>query len=124
MSRLRSRHLAVLSASVLATGCGGGGDGGPPPGGVTVSMTTTSGNAQSGTVGQPLASPLQVVVTDDGQPSPGVTVAWATTAAGGSMIPPSGPTNADGVASSNWSLGTAAGSQTASATVTDRKSVV
>jgi plastocyanin len=80
-------------------------------------MTSTSGNAQNGTVGLPLANPLQVIVTEDGQPSAGVTVTWATTAPGGAMSPPSGPTNADGVASSTWTVGTAAGGQTAQATV-------
>lgn len=119
MSRLRSRHLAVLIASVLAAGCGGGGNSGPPPGDViTVSKTTASGDAQTGTVGQPLASPIQVLVTENGSAASGITVTWSTTAAGGTMSPPSAPTNADGVASSAWSLGTVSGAQTSSATVT------
>ncbi len=120
MSRLRSRHLAVLIPCVLAAGCGGGGGSDPPPGNMTttVSQTSTgSGDAQSGRVAQPLPLPLQVVVTEAGQPSAGATVTWSTTAAGGSMSPPSGSTNADGVASSTWSLGTVPGAQAASATV-------
>ena len=121
MSRHSSATLAPLCVFSVAVvlGCGGGGGNDPPPGNMitTVSMTSTSGNAQNGTVAQPLANPLQVVVTEDGQPAFGVTVAWATTAAGGAMSPPSGPTNADGVASSTWTLGTTSGAQTARATV-------
>jgi len=120
VSRLRSSYLAALIASGLVAGCGGDGGNEPPPADMTTAVSkssTGSGDAQNGTVGQPLGAPLQVVVTVGGQPSSGVTVAWSTTAAGGSMTPPSGPTNTDGVASSTWSLGTAAGAQSASATV-------
>jgi plastocyanin len=121
MSRLNCGPVAPLGVFFVAVllGCGGGGDSGPPPGDMTtVSKTSTaSGDAQTGPVRQPLASPLQVVVTNDGQPSSGVMVTWGTTATGGSMSPPSGPTNADGVASASWTLGTVSGAQTATATV-------
>ncbi len=123
MNKLAARQpwwlARLLVVGILLTGCGGGGgSGGTPPATITVAKTSTgSGDAQNGTVGQPLASALQVVVTEDGQPSAGTTVTWSTTAAGGSMTPPSGPTNADGVASSTWSLGTASGAQTGRAAV-------
>jgi plastocyanin len=101
----------------LAGACGGGGDGGgggvtPPP---TTAIAKNSGDAQAGPVGQPLGSPLRVLVTESGTPSAGVTVSWSTSAAGGSVDPASGPTDADGIASTTWTLGTTPGSQSAQA---------
>lgn len=119
MQRLSSGWSTALAliAAVLMTGCGGGTDGGMPPAATAIAKTPgSSGDAQSATVGQPLANPIQVVVTENGSTSPGVTVAWST-AAGGSLTPASGPTGADGVASTGWTLGTASGSQTATATL-------
>jgi adhesin/invasin len=56
-------------------------------------------------------------VTDAGAPSAGATVAWSTTVAGGSLDPASALTDANGVATSSWTLGTVSGSQTAQATL-------
>ena len=67
-------------------------------------------------MGEPLPNPLQVVVTEDGSPLSGATVAWSTAAAGGSLNPASSVTGAEGVASTMWSLGTVAGPQSAAAT--------
>jgi plastocyanin len=121
MVRPASMYLTLSSATLLAAGCGGGGGGSEPPPGdmTTVSKTATaSGDAQNGTVGQPLASPLQVIVTQNGTAASGVSVAWSTSITGGTLTPPTASTNADGVASSAWLLGNAAGAQTARATVT------
>jgi len=117
MQKLSSRSSAVLivTATVLVAACGGGGNGGTPPSTTAIAKTANSGNAQSATVGQPLANPIQVVVTENASPSSDVTVTWSTTA-GGSLTP-AGPTGADGVASSGWTLGTTSGAQTASATL-------
>jgi plastocyanin len=85
----------------------------------TVAKTSAaSGDAQTGTVGQPLTDPVRVVVTESGVAAPDVTVTWSSTAAGATLVPPSGPTDANGIASSAWSLGTGSGAQTARATVT------
>ena len=111
----------LLTLSVLAIACGGGDSTQPPPGGVlAVSKPGTgSGDAQTGTVGQPLASPIQVLVTEDGSAAAGVTVTWsAVPSTAGTMTPPSGPTDADGLASSTWLLGTVSGAHSARATVT------
>ena len=119
MQRLWSRSPAarIVIATVLVAACGGGGDGGTPPSTTAIAKTSTnSGDAQSATVGQPLANPIQVVVTENGSASPGVTVTWST-AAGGSLAPASGPTGADGIASTEWTLGTTSGAQAASATL-------
>ena len=116
MSRLSCAALAPLGLLPVAVllGCGGGGGNDPPPGNVT-SLAKTGGDAQTGTVGQALANQIQVTVTEDGSPAAGVTVTWSTSS--GSMNPGSGPTDAGGVAGSSWTLGTAAGTQTASAAV-------
>ena len=107
--------LKLLLAAVL--GCGGG-DGGTPPATTAIAKTSaSSGDAQSGTVGEPLTNALRVIVTEGGAPLSGATVAWSTTAAGGNVDPASAVTAADGVASTTWTLGTAAGAQSAAATL-------
>lgn len=124
MSKRSERQLPLLLMAVnaLVIACGGEGGGTqPPPGDVlTVSKTAAgSGDAQTGTVGQPLASPIQVLVTENGSAASGLTVTWsAVPSTAGTMTPPSGPTNADGVASSTWLLGTVSGAHAARATVT------
>ena len=108
-----------FAVASLVAGCGGGGsDTGTPPSTTAIAKTSTnSGDAQSGTVGQPLGAPLRVLVTEGGTPSSGVTVSWSTSAAGGSVDPPSAPSDADGIASTTWTLGTLAGTQAAQATL-------
>jgi plastocyanin len=104
-----------LATMILVAGCGGDGSG-PPPGDET-SVVKVSGDEQQGRVGEVLADPIQVSVTTNGAAEPGVTVTWSTAAAGGSLVPPSVVTGADGMASTNWMLGTTSGAQTATATV-------
>jgi adhesin/invasin len=108
--------LSLVLGTVLS-GCGGGdGDGGTPPATTTIAKASTnSGDAQSGAVAQALSLPLQVVVTEGGAAKAGATVTWSTTAPGGSLQPATSSTDAAGVASANWTLGTVSGSQTAQA---------
>lgn len=120
MQRLSSRWspIPILTVAALVASCGGGADGGMPPPTTAVAKTVAgSGDAQTGTVAQPLTDPIRVIVTESGVPAPDVTVAWSSTVAGATLVPASGPTDANGIASSAWSLGTAAGGQTARATV-------
>lgn len=80
----------------------------------TVAMV--SGNGQAGTVGSALPDLLTVRVLDqNGQPSTGVAVSWSTP--NGSVTAQAGTTDAQGLARGRWTLGTAAGSQSATATV-------
>lgn len=117
MARLRVGQLtALLMATNVVIACGGGGSD-PPPDNTTITVTKSDGDAQNGTVGQPLASPIRVTATEAGAPAPGVTVNWSTPAPGGVMTPTAGPTDANGVASSGWTLGGASGNQTAHAAV-------
>ncbi len=113
-----SRRLMTAAAgfALLASACGGDGSSGPGPS-EQVARTAQSGNAQTGTAGQPLAQALQVLVTRDGTPEAGITVQWRTTGVGAILNPASSTTADDGTASTRWTLGQAAGLQTAQAIV-------
>jgi adhesin/invasin len=77
-----------------------------------------AGNGQTDTIGAALATAYQVKVTDaSNNPVAGITVTWAVTGGGGS-IPASSITNGSGIASATHTLGTTAGTQTATADVT------
>ena len=80
-------------------------------------MQLVAGNEQSGSVGQPLADPLVVLVTDNGgSPVPGVTVSWAAVG-GGSVSDDRVKTASDGKALVRRTLGPQAGPQSTTATV-------
>ncbi|MBI1966500.1 MAG: Ig-like domain-containing protein, partial [Gemmatimonadetes bacterium] len=86
--------------------------------GTAATIALSGGNAQTDTAGATLATPYTVLVADGfGNPKSGITVTWAVTGGGGS-ITPSSATNASGIASATRVLGTASGTQTATATVT------
>ena len=111
---------SLISAAVLiavAAGCGGDNGSGPPPEDPLVIQLapTSGGDGQTGTVGEALASGLRVVITRASEPQTGVVVDWAT-GDGGSLAPAASATDADGVATSTWTLGPDAGTQTATAT--------
>ncbi|MBI1967348.1 MAG: Ig-like domain-containing protein, partial [Gemmatimonadetes bacterium] len=85
--------------------------------GTATTIALSGGDVQTDTVGATLATPYTVLVTDGfGNPKSGITVTWAVTGGGGS-ITPSSATNASGIASATRVLGTTAGTQTATATV-------
>ncbi len=89
----------------------------PNPPAEAAVLAMTGGNSQSAPAGQALANPIVVRATDDnGDPVADVTVAWSA-AAGGSVSASSVTTDDDGRASVTWTLGPAAGSQTATAAV-------
>ena len=113
ISQLRSGALAVLLAAGSLT-CGGGIT--PPPEAKAIGMA--AGDGQNGVVGQPLASALVVLVTDDkGDPVNNVTVTWAAAQGGGSVSAGTSKTGSDGRASITRVLGPAVGEQTTTATV-------
>ena len=63
------------------------------------------------------AVPLSVVLFDQfGNHSPNATVRWTVTSGGGSLSPTSGPSDANGVASTTLTLGAARGTNTVTAT--------
>ena len=104
----------VLGLGIGLSACGGGGGNTTPS---TTAIAKTSGDAQIGVVGQLLPDPLTVKVTEGGAASAGMTVTWSTTDPGASLNPASAVTDANGIASSAWTLGTLASSQTARASL-------
>jgi hypothetical protein len=108
--------LALAFISLVAAACGGdSGDPTTPPGGDnTPAAVAAQGLAGfGGTVGAALSTPARVRVTaSDGAPVAGVTVSWEVASGAGSVEPAQGGvTDASGVGSADWTLGTAAGSQ-------------
>ena len=108
------RSALFSSAAALVFGLAGcGGDlslPGPTPGGV--SLAVLQGDGQTGTVGQPLPSPVVVVVrTGDGVPMPGRRVVFVDSATNASdaFDPDTAVTNAQGQALTHWVLGTTPG---------------
>jgi len=108
------KRFGLLVLGVLATAQCGGGDGGTGPNPSTITVST--GNNQVGAAGTALPESLAVIVRDQGGAVlPGVSVAFAVTAGGGSVSPASRVTDALGVAKTRRTLGPNAGTQTATA---------
>lgn len=85
--------------------------------GPAANLVRVSGDAQTGEAGQPLRDSLVVKVTDRfGNPVAGTSVQWAATSGGGTLSPATVTTGASGLASSRWTLGPTAGTQSATAT--------
>src|SRR5207249_2137056 len=80
-------------------------------------MTAAGGDGQTGTVGATLPTPLAVRVADQfNNPVAGVTVTWTPPSGSGAVNPPTSTTDGSGIATTRWTLGTAAGPQTVQAT--------
>lgn len=102
----RTAAASILLATLV--GCGGGPPQHEPARPAT--LTITSGNNQTGTVGESLSSLLVVRVNDQtGQPFPGATVTWRITSGGGTVDHVSSVTGSDGTTNARWTLGTQAG---------------
>ncbi|HJP58671.1 MAG TPA: Ig-like domain-containing protein, partial [Gemmatimonadaceae bacterium] len=99
------------------------GDASGPPQNPPASIVVVSGDAQTPVeVGTKLPLPLTAKVLDaNGRPVSRITVAWNTNS--GTLSAASSVTDANGLASVEWTLGTAAGSQTATARVSDKTAV-
>ena len=119
MKTMAAGRLLALGFSIMALGvdgCGSGGDQGPTPSPLVVDKTSAeSGDQQTGPVSAALPNPLRVIVTRDGAPQTGVSVAWSV--AQGSVDPATASTGADGISSTIWTLGSVAGAQSAQAAV-------
>ncbi len=106
--------LALLAFGAVLCACSDDNSGGSTT--LSVAKATNSGDGQTAVVGEALANPLRVIVTNNGAAANGVTVTWATPN-GGSVAPATSTTDANGIATTTWTLGSGAGSQTASASV-------
>jgi len=106
--------LIVTAVISQMLGCG---DSSGPKAVPPASIVIVSGDAQPVTeVGTKLAQPLIVKVADaQGAGIGGVTVGWTTST--GSFAAPTSRTDANGIATMEWTLGTVAGNQTATAEV-------
>lgn len=103
-----SRLIPVLAAGAIALAVACGGDSTGPS---AASVTGIAGDNQEALTGTPLAFPLSfVVLSAGGTPLQGVTVNWTVTPTGGATFSPaSGPTNAQGTAQTNVTLGSFVG---------------
>ena len=85
--------------------------------GLASTLSLVSGGGQIAAASSALPQPIVVRVTDAGGNSvAGTTVTFAVVSGGGSVNPPSVATNAQGQASTNWTLGALVGAETISAT--------
>jgi len=87
-------------------------------------VVVDNGNGQTGAIGAPLPVYLRVLIVDQsGTPVSSARVNWSVVSGGGTLSKSSGTTNNAGLDSLAWTLGTAAGNQSASASVTGVGSV-
>jgi hypothetical protein len=108
--RASAGTLAGSPLTFTATGTAAG----PGP---AANLVLVSGNGQSGTAGQPLASPFTVRVTDsNGNAVSGATVTFAVVSGGGALSATTVTTNSLGIAASTLVLGTIVGTNTVTAT--------
>jgi PKD repeat protein len=111
--------IRLLCVALLLGACGGDSLS-LPPDGQPATITIKDGDDQNGRVGEPLAKPLLVQVTDSrGRPVEGATVAFEFNGAGpgASVVPQEKTTNGDGMADAVLVLGTTIGLQTGRARV-------
>lgn len=118
--RAQALILALALAAVASCSDSGTGPDGPTP----AAINPVRGVTQTGTVGQELSEPLVVRVVDaKGAGVSGVTVGWTAQSGGGSLRASSVRTDAEGLASVVWTLGTTAGPARAVASVAGLESV-
>jgi len=105
------RRLPALLLLMLLASCGGE-ELVLPEEGVPSSIVIVDGNGQSATIGTALPEPVIVRVLDvQGRPVQGQQVTFTVMIGGGAIDPATRTTDANGEASSSWTLGPAAGSQ-------------
>lgn len=91
---------------------------------VATALVVAAGDAQNGDTGAELPEPLVARVQDrHGEPVAGVAVTWTVTSGGGSIDPATGTTDAAGVVTTRWTLGTEPGEQTVRATAAELEDV-
>jgi uncharacterized protein YjdB len=108
----------LVGVTAMASGYGSGGTAVTVVG-AAASLSLVSGGNQSAAVGSQLPSPVVVRVADSlGSGVSGRPVTFAVATGGGSVGTPSATTDAAGLASSTWTLGSTAGAQTLTVTAT------
>jgi plastocyanin len=108
---------ALIAATMIAA-CGGSSSStSTNPVDVIAKNPVSSGDAQTAAVATELSDSLRVIVKEDGAPLAGATVTWATTATGAAVSPLTSQTDPAGLTATAWTLGHAAGAQTATASL-------
>lgn len=105
------RVVGSLLTVGFALGCGGE----EPTQTQPEVLSAASGSGQSADVGQALANPIVASVTQGGNAVSGASIAWVVTSGGGSLSAATSTTDGVGMASTNWTLGPAAGANTVTA---------
>ena len=114
LRQLRNAATAAIISAAVLTGCGDDGITLPDER-AAAAIDISAGDAQEATVGTALPLPVRALVTDaQGSPVANQRVDF-TASGGGAAAPASTQTDANGVASTEWTLGTTAGSQTLTA---------
>jgi hypothetical protein len=109
-ARRRVRLLALPLAALTATCSDAAGPDRVLPD--ILVMELVSGQAQELPIETTLSADLMVRVVDlDGEPRGGVPVDWVVREGGGSVVPATTSTRADGAAEATWTLGTEVGTQ-------------
>jgi adhesin/invasin len=104
------RCWVVVSVVLLALGACGGGDLVLPNEGQPAQVEGISGDAQTGTILEPLADSLVVKVTDRfGNPVPGIEISWSANGSG-EVRPATAVTGVNGLAATQRILGSEPGS--------------
>jgi hypothetical protein len=105
----RITRVALAAVTAIVMGCSSSDSNGP--GSTPTAIAVASGSVQNGTVGTTLPTPIGVKVVDaSGDGVAGVAVTFAVTAGGGTVAA-AAPinTNAQGIASTTWTIGTVSG---------------
>jgi len=114
LTRHKLHGFLVGSLVVVAVGCSGDSTG--PQAAVPADVATLT-YVRNGYVGSEIG-PVGVMVRDAaGAPLPGVAVAFAVTAGGGTVASPDVTTDSSGAATTTWTLGTLAGTDNNTITV-------
>ena len=115
----RRARLGLIAVLTIAASCGGGGDGGTTGPATPAAVSAVSSVPASAPVGTAVSTPLTVIVNDSkGHPVPSVVVTFRVTAGNGSVSSGAATTDATGKASTNFTLGSAAGANEVTASVT------
>lgn len=105
---LRFTIAAILPAALVLGGCRSGDSTGPSSSPTAIVVQT--GNQQTAVAGSVLPVTLTVLVTDkDNKPVTGRRVDWDVGVGSGSVSPAQSTTDAKGLATTSWTLGTFAG---------------
>jgi hypothetical protein len=114
---VRSFFYCAVITSALVAACDGG-TSGPPNAGPPAALSVVSGSPQEGPVGSQLAAPLTVKVVDSNNRAvAGTVVTFSPSAGGGTVSSARDTTDAEGLASVNWTLGSLVGAMRVEARV-------